>query len=38
MDIKQRMLQLLPLSESVYMQDGEEPILQLWEKQRNDLL
>ena len=24
LDIKQRMLQLLPLSESMYMQDGEK--------------
>ena len=28
------MLQLLPLSESVYMQDGEEPILQFCGKNR----
>ena len=34
MDIKQRMLQLLPLSESMYMQDGEEPILEFCGKNR----
>ena len=25
-------------SESMHMQDGEEPILEFWKKQRNDLL
>ena len=34
MDIKQRILQLLPLSESMYMQDGEEPIFEFCGKNR----
>ena len=36
-DIKQRKLQLLPLNLN-RLQDGEEPILEFWKKQRNDLL
>ena len=38
MDIKQRKLQLLPLNLNRCMQDGEEPILEFWKKQRHDLL
>ena len=38
MDIKQRVTTTTTQSESMHMQDGEEPIHEFWKKQRNDLL
>ena len=38
MDKAEKVTTTTTQSESIHMQDGEEPILELWKKQRNDLL